>query len=141
MRIQNHSTALLSISLLCATTAAFAEGDTSSDVTYKNQRGSVLVLSGFNSREPAGALTGTFTTAVGNCKEDMNKPMPIVGFYNGNAVSISINFPHCKQVVAMTGHVNETSLHILWLDAGQVKDPETSGWNANIVGADVYTSL
>lgn len=129
----------LSASLFCITASAFAADATvPNDVTYKNQRGSKLVLVGFNPDEPTGSLSGTFTTAVGNCKEDMNKPTPIAGFYNGNAFSITVNFPHCKQVVAMTGHFTEGGLHTLWLDAGQVKDPETSGWNANIVGTDVY---
>ncbi len=109
-------------------------------VTYKNQRGSVLTLIWHAETKETGTLSGTFTTAVGNCKADVNVPMPISGFFNGNAIAITVNFPHCKQVVAMTGHLsaNRDELATLWLDAMQAKDPAHKNWDANITGADYY---
>ena len=86
---------------------------------------------------------GTFTTAVGNCKADVGAALPVRGFFNGNAIAITVNFPHCKQVVAMTGHLtaNRNALSTLWLDAIQAKDPTNKNWNANITGADYYARV
>jgi hypothetical protein len=117
---------------------AFAAEEQS--VTYKNQRGSVLTLIWHVDTKETGTLSGTFTTAVGNCKRDVGVPLPISGFFNGNAIAITVNFPHCKQVVAMTGHLsaNDNELTTLWLDAVQAKDPVHKNWDANITGADYY---
>lgn len=117
---------------------AFAAEEQS--MTYKNQRGSVLTLIWHADTKETGTLSGTFTTAVGNCKRDVGVPLPISGFFNGNAVAITVNFPHCKQVVAMTGHLsaNDNELTTLWLDAVQAKDPVHKNWDANITGADYY---
>ena len=107
---------------------------------YKNQRGSTMELVLHPQEGNTGTITGSFTTAVGNCKTDMGVPMPISGFFNGNAISVSVNFPHCKQVVAMTGHLLEenNALYTLWLDASQSADPMKKDWTANISGADYY---
>jgi hypothetical protein len=112
-------------------------------ITYKNQRGSTLTLIWHADKRETGTLTGTFTTAVGNCKADVGVPLPISGFFNGNAIAITVNFPHCKQVVAMTGHLtaNRHTLSTLWLDAAQAKDPIHKDWNANITGADYYEQV
>lgn len=117
---------------------AFAAEERS--ITYKNQRGSVLTLIWHENTQETGTLSGTFTTAVGNCKRDVGVPLPMRGFFNGNAVAITVNFPHCKQVVAMTGHLsaNRDELATLWLDAVQAKDPVHKNWDANITGADYY---
>src|SRR5665213_934712 len=74
-------------------------------VTFKNQRGSTLTLRFQPGINNTGALVGSFTTAVGNCQADVGVPMPVAGFYNGNAIAVTVNFPHCKQVVAMTGNL------------------------------------
>ena len=129
---------------LCAILAShtvFAATDPT--ITYKNQRGSTMVLTWNAETKTTGTLTGKFTTAVGNCKEDMNVPLPLSGYFNGNVISVTINFPHCKQVVAMTGNVNgdQTGIHTLWLDANQANDPQGQNWNSNIVGSDVYQKI
>ncbi len=112
--------------------------------TYKNQRGSTMVLA-FQPGDQAntGTLSGTFTTAVGNCKADVGVPLPISGYYNGNAVTVTVNFPHCKQAVAMTGNISndKSTLHTLWLDVAPVDDPRGSDWNSNIVGSDSYEKV
>jgi hypothetical protein len=141
MKIVNLSHSCLLASMVsvafCWTSLTFAQVQT---MTYQNQRGSLLTLSWQNETNDTGSLQGTFSTAVGNCKEDMNTPVPITGFYNGNAIAVTINFPHCKQVVAMTGHLsqNKNEIHTLWLDAAQAKDPTRSDWTANVAGADHY---
>lgn len=121
---------------------AYAASD--STINYKNQRGSILTLV-FHSgkQENTGTLSGTFTTAVGNCGTDKEVPLPISGYYNGNAVTVTVNFPHCKQVVAMTGNIanDRKTLHTLWLDAAPVDDPRGNNWNSNVVGSDSYDKL
>ena len=57
-------------------------------INYKNQRGSTLTLIlQQGEQENTGTVRGTFTTAVGNCKTDVGVPLPIAGFYDGNAVT------------------------------------------------------
>lgn len=109
-------------------------------VKYINQRGSILELCYHKNykQDYAGNLSGTFISAVGNCEANMNKKMPISGFFNYNAIAVTINFPDCKQVVAMTGTVADDELHTIWLDASKAEDPTTKNWNSNIVGADSY---
>ena len=117
---------------------ASAEGNS---VRYKNQRGSVLeLIKQSGAVAGTGNLTGSFITAVGDCKADMNVPVPVTGYYNGNALALSINFPHCKQVVTMTGNLStdENSLNTLWLDAKQAVDPVRANWNSNVIGADSF---
>lgn len=124
----------------CFFCLSFANASSAQGMIYKNQRGSTMELVLHPQEGNTGTITGSFTTAVGNCKTDMGVPMPISGFYNGNAISVSVNFPHCKQVVAMTGHLLEenNALYTLWLDASQSADPMKKDWTANISGADYY---
>ena len=114
--------------------------EAASTVTYKNQRGSVLVLEWHAQDKDTGTLSGTFSTAVGDCSQDMNVPVPISGFYNGNAIALSVNFPHCEQVVAMTGNTtkDKTRINTLWLDAHIAKEPMRADWNSNLIGSDFY---
>lgn len=131
----------LALGFICFTLGASQFAMADSSIQYKNQRGSVLSIKfQRGAHENSGSVTGTFTTAVGNCAKEMNIPMPISGFYNGNAVTITVNFPRCNQVVAMTGNFSNdlTKLHTLWLDASSVDDPKGNDWNSNIVGSDYY---
>lgn len=127
---------MIAVSCLCVSAGASA----AQGMVFKNQRGSTMELVLHPQEGNTGTITGSFTTAVGNCKKDMEVPMPIAGFFNGNAISVTVNFPHCKQVVAMTGHLLEENkvLNTLWLDAAQSVDPMKKDWTANISGADYY---
>jgi hypothetical protein len=110
---------------------------------YKNQRGSNLALI-FNPTEGnTGTLTGTFTTAVGNCAQDIGVPLPILGYYNGSALTVTVNFPHCQQVIAMTGNMSaqKDRIRMLWLDTSQVKNPDGINWSSNVIGADSYKKI
>jgi hypothetical protein len=111
--------------------------------TYRNQRGSTMVLTWNPAVDKTGTLSGTFISAVGNCKQDMGVPLPLVGYFNGNAISVTVNFPHCNQVVAMTGNLNaeQNNIHTIWLDANQANDPQGKNWNSNIVGSDTYERI
>ncbi len=130
------SSVIIAVSCFCVSAGASA----AQGMVFKNQRGSTMELVLHPQEGNTGTITGSFTTAVGNCKKDMEVPMPIAGFFNGNAISVTVNFPHCKQVVAMTGHLLEENkvLNTLWLDASQSADPMKKDWTANLSGADYY---
>lgn len=115
----------------------------SHSITYKNQRNSIMTLKWNDNTKNTGNLDGTFTTAVGNCKKDIGVPLPLTGYFNGNVISISINFPHCQQTVAMTGNLsnNQSQIHTLWLDANQADDPRGKIWNSNIIGSDSFEKI
>ena len=138
MRNLKFKTLLLASSLICIGNFAYAANTPM--LAYKNQRGSIIKLRWQPQEKNTGILSGTFTSAVGDCHKDMNVPVPISGFYNGNAITISINFPHCKQVVAMTGNVNKnkTRISTIWLDAHIARDPQHKDWNTNLIGRDLY---
>lgn len=123
------------------TSSTFAAAEAS--ITYKNQRGSVLRLNWHNTNQDTGMLTGTFTTAVGNCTKDIGVALPLTGYFNGNAVAVTVNFPHCKQVVAMTGNISDRQkeIYTLWLDAAQSTDPRGNNWNSNIIGSDTFKRI
>lgn len=110
---------------------------------YKNQRGSTLTLQLKSETNSTGTLSGTFNTIVGNCKKDMNTPVPISGFYNEQAVVIAVNFPHCHQVVAMTGNMtqNNEMIYMTWLDTQSSNDPLKTDWSINLTGSDLYKKI
>ena len=133
---------LSSLALLaCLSTNVMAS--TSTQYTFKNQRGSVMSFTMQEHGDNAGSISGTFTTAVGNCQIEVGKPMPITGFYSGNALSLSVNYPKCKKTIAMTGHLSQdkTELNTLWLVAEESTDPKGKHWNANIVGSDAFKQI
>ena len=110
---------------------------------YQNQRGSTLTLQWQGDEKQTGTLTGTFITVVGNWPADMNKPMPLTGFFNGNAVAFTVNFPNCKQIVSITGNVIKDGDEIptLALGIAQNEYPTGKNWNSNIIVADVYKKV
>lgn len=135
----------LSISLFCLSLGTFhiANAAMQEEVTYKNQRGSTLLLKWHHDTDSSGKITGTFTTAVGNCQAEVGKPMPVSGYFSGNAITLSVIYPHCKKTIAMAGHVDKekSNLHTLWLVASASEDPQGKNWDANIVGSDSYQKL
>ncbi len=135
------NTILLCLTLSASMSCALAATDQT--IIYKNQRGSTMTLIWHADKNNTGTLTGTFTTAVGNCKADVGRPLPVTGYFNGNALAVTVNFPHCKQVVAITGNTtnDQAELHTLWLDATQAKDPTGQDWNSNLIGTDSYKKV
>lgn len=138
-----YSKIIFGLFWLCFSLTHNAMAASDSSITYKNQRGSTMVLAWHTEAENTGTLSGTFTTSVGNCKEDIGVPLPLLGYFNGNAISVTINFPHCKQVVAMTGNLSndQSNIHTLWLDANQANDASGKDWNSNIIGSDSYKKI
>lgn len=109
-------------------------------ISYQNQRGSTLTLTFHPNKNDTGTLSGSFTSAVGECKQDVGVALPLNGFYNGNAIALTVNFPHCKHIAAMTGNMLEekSQIKMLWLVNSDVKDPQGKNWNSNYIGNDFY---
>ena len=108
------------------------------DSEWSNQYNSVLKLS----IEETGAISGTFTTAVG-C--GASKPRKVIGTMNGLAISFTVNFEECESVTAWNGHLlvdkddkdnkDKQTLSTLWhLTIG--KGPVT--FASTLAGADVF---
>lgn len=109
-------------------------------IKFQNQRGSILEIQK-EGDDKAGKISGTFSTAVSskNCQGVIGKPQPITGFYNGNAVAITVNFPTCHAVVAFIGNFNsDNKLDTLWLDGHQGSTSNTSDWNNRLIGHDEF---
>jgi len=121
----------------------YAFAVTSNTINFKNQRGSTMKLIWKEDLKNTGTLSGTFITAVGNCKKDMGVEMPLTGYFNGNAIALTVNFPHCNQVVSITGNISEdkNTINTLWLDTVASSDPSGKNWNSNIIGYDSYQKI
>jgi hypothetical protein len=136
MKLMNR--VLVSGLLLAVSVSASAANDT--NIQYKNDHGSILNLTMNPDGKDTGTLTGTFTTAIGNCAAAIGKTAPVTGFYNGRSMAITMNFPGCKQVVAMKGHFikNKEVLNTLWLGVNTAKETVEPQWDSTIVGHDHF---
>lgn len=114
--------------------------DAGKTINFKNQRGSTLSLTWVEDKNNAGSINGTFTTNVSRCKEDIGKPQPVLGYYTGNAVAITINYPNCASVVVMTGVLSQdkTELNMQWIVNRHVNDPVNENWDSFIIGMDNF---
>ena len=122
-------------------TPAFGMTQATQTTKYVNQRGSVLILTKDKAGANSGTLTGTFTTAVASkdCQKVIGQPMPISGFYSGNAITLSVNFPLCNAVVAIIGNItNNNTIDTLWLNAQQADNPNEEDWNSRTTGHDLF---
>ena len=129
------------IGMICVfSLSTLVHAQTPQTLSLKNQRGSTMNITLIDEGNSTGTIKGSFTTAVGNCQIEVGKPMALSGFYSGNAVTLSVNYPKCKKTIAMTGHFNadRTELDTLWMVAEESADPKGKNWNANIVGSDHY---
>jgi hypothetical protein len=127
---RNFRLSLLAIFTLVVIPSAFGQLP-SGTTRWRNQRGSTLVLNNPGS----GALTGTFTTAVG-CGAGVARP--IAGTTNGYAVSFTANFGTCQSITAWSGMLYTSSpmqIQTLWYltTAGPPQ------WNSIIAGSDTFT--
>ncbi len=123
---------------------SLASAEVSQSVTYENQRGSTMVLTFMaGQQDNTGTLAGTFTSAVGSCAKDVGVSMPLTGYYNGNAIALSVNFPDCQVVIAMTGNLleDQNQIKMMFLGASPAKDPSGKDWNSNVVGTDFYNKV
>jgi Avidin family len=135
-----RSKIMVSIVASCLLTSAQLHAKTTQTAIYKNQRGSVLSLTWHEEQNHAGKLSGTFTTAVAHCKAALGNSVPVTGFYNGNAIALTVNYPGCDSLVAMTGNLtsDNNELQTLWLVTKNADDLVHKNWDSNLVGADSF---
>ena len=132
--------ALASSAFLLISNSVFA--DVSKTASYKNQRGSVMNLEWSAEKDKAGTLSGTFTTAVSNnkCKDVVGKPAPVSGVYVGNAVALTVSYPGCDSVLAMSGNVDKdrSEMNLHWLLTRQGQDTVQESWDTTLTGVDHF---
>ncbi len=105
--------------------------------TWKNQYGSVLTVTQYNSN--TGAISGTYTNnAPGSC--DVGQPQGMTGWLllngNGNAISFAVNWLGCNSTTVWTGQLdNNADFQALWL----LSLAAPVAWNGISAGADNFT--
>lgn len=96
--------------------------------TWVNELGSTMTAN----IDSSGAITGTYTTAVG-C--GAGKERTITGSCNGHAVTFSVNWEECASTTAWSGTYNGGQLQTLW-QLVLAKKPE---WDSIVSGADTFS--
>lgn len=141
MAVVNRCIAALAI-YLCLNVPAFAVASADYTITYKNQQGSTLTLTWHPEKSNTGILNGLLTTKGGSCSQGAGIPAAVSGVFTGNAVALTVNYPKCDKVVAMTGNVknNNTELQMLWLVTSQAKDYMRDNAGVNL-GSETYVKI
>ncbi len=98
---------------------------------WVNELGSTMTIQTVGSD---GLITGTYVTAVG-C--GAGKVRPLRGWYNGGAITFTVNWQECSSLTSWTGNVSATSptIETLW----QLAVSGPPAWNSIIAGADRFT--
>lgn len=121
--------------LLCQT--AFAENE----ITFKNQRGSILELNILADNK----IEGYFTTAVASktCPDAINKKRPITGYLIGNAITFSVVYPMCESVLSVSGNLDneKTTIDTISILNKQASDIIHEGPGARFIGHDSYQKI
>ncbi len=122
--------------LLCQT--ALAEKN---QITFKNQRGSILELNILADNK----IEGYFTTAVASktCPDAMNKKRPITGYLIGNALTFSVVYPMCESVLSVSGNLDKkkTAIDTISILNKQASDIIHEGPGARFIGHDSYQKI
>lgn len=104
--------------------------------TWKNQRGSTLVLI----NDGKGNLTGQYKTAVG-C--GIGIPRKLVGTINGAAITFIVNWEECGSVTAWTGSMDNPSdpkeINTMWLLTVGASPSSPANFKATYAGSDTFT--
>lgn len=126
---------------LCLNVSVFAVTSADYTITYKNQQGSTLTLTWHPEKNNSGTLSGLLTSKGGSCSQG-SVPAAVSGIFTGNAVALTVNYPKCDKVVAMTGNLknSNTELQMLWLVTSQAKDHMRDNAGVNL-GSDTYVKI
>jgi len=127
---------------VCLNVPVFAVTSTDYTITYKNPQGSILTLTWHPEKNNSGTLNGLLTSKGGSCSQGSGMPAAVSGVYTGNAVALTVNYPRCDKVVAMTGNIknNNAELQMLWLATSQAKDYMRDNAGVNL-GSDTYVKI
>ena len=111
------------------------------EITYKNERGSILTLNFLADNK----IERYFTTAVASktCPQAINQKRPITGYMVGNVLSFSVVYPMCESVLSVSGHLDK-NLHAI--DAISILNKQASditheGPGARFIGHDSYKKI
>lgn len=109
-----------------------AHGQETRSLRFQNDKGSIAE---FTHNISTGDINGHYISALG-CAVD--KPYPLKGWINGNAISFTVNFGDCNSITAWVGHFeNDTHFKTIWtLSKGGSND-----WNTLLTGASTFTRL
>ncbi|MCW8397412.1 avidin/streptavidin family protein [Legionella sp. PATHC038] len=111
------------------------------EVTYKNERGSILVLTDLADNK----IEGYFTTAVASktCPQAINQKRPITGYKVGNVLSFSVVYPMCESVLSVSGHFDkkEQNIDAISILNKQATDITHEGPGARFIGHDSYKKI
>ncbi|MGB0895456.1 MAG: avidin/streptavidin family protein [Parashewanella sp.] len=113
----------------------FANAAQPFDGTWKNQRGSTLIIHQVSETE----FSGKFKTAVATTKSCIGFPIKIHGFKNGNAIALSMSLKECGSptTISMVGSINNNQLDTLYLVQEKGKD----AWNSRATNHDTYSRI
>lgn len=127
---------------LCLNVSVFAVTSADYTITYKNQQGSTLILTWHPEKNNSGTLNGLLTSKGGSCSQGSGMPAAVSGIFTGNAVALTVNYPKCDKVIAMTGNLKKsnTELQMLWLITSQAKDYMRDNGGVNL-GSDTYVKI
>lgn len=108
-------------------------------VTYKNQQGSTLTLTWHPEKANTGTLSGMLTGLVASCKQSAMTPAAVSGVFAGNAIAMTVSYPRCDKVVAITGNLRNgnSELPLQWLSAMSGKDASVGAQ----IGLDTYIKI
>lgn len=96
--------------------------------TWVNELGSEMTAN----INASGAISGTYTTAVG-C--GAGKPRPMSGFCNGYAVTFSVNWQECFSTTAWSGTYENEKITTLW----QLVLAKKPSWDSIVTGTDTFS--
>ena len=118
------------------TSPAAAAAAAATDVvgTWKNERGSLLVIDAVLD----GKLQGSFRSAVGNV--DPSKSFTLVGVVRGDVIGFTVDFGAAGSVASWVGQVEGETLRTQWhLSRDVSNDDEASKlWSSTMSGADAF---
>ncbi len=111
------------------------------EITFQNQRGSILKLNILADNK----INGYFTTAVASktCPEAINQKRPITGYLVGNAITFSVVYPMCESVLSVSGNFDnqKTVIDTITILNKQANDITREGPGARFIGHDSYQKV
>jgi len=138
-----RSNIIIFFALLIVSTLIYAAASRDYTVTYKNQAGSTFILTWHPERSDYGTLDGTFMSAKSVCRKAGDLPAQVNGVFSGNSVAMTISFPKCNKVIAISANVDKTagSLQTLWVVPSKTTQQAFDSDGSNVISADSFVKI
>ncbi|MHA1152691.1 MAG: avidin/streptavidin family protein [Alphaproteobacteria bacterium] len=111
--------------------AVAAQQPLAASSVWVNELGSTMTIQTVGSD---GLITGTYVTTVG-C--GAGKVRPLRGWYNGGAITFTVNWQECNSLTSWTGNITSSGVTIATLWQLSVSGP--AQWDSIVAGADTFT--